>query len=130
MKRGVGEHGVTRGTVRARRLRGEPSPRRSHPAAAQLAEGIEECLACFAMPAAHRVRVRTTNGLRRLNQELKRRARVGRIFPHRASLLLLATAPALERSEEWVSGRRYLDVDRLWEERPRPVLAAPATADA
>ena len=105
--------------------------RRSHPAvAAKLAEEIEECLACYDVPSAHRVRLRTTNGLERLNQELKRRTRVVRIFPNRASLLRLVTALAQEQSEEWVSGRRYLDLELLWEQQPRPAPAAPITAAA
>jgi putative transposase len=104
--------------------------RRSHPAvAARLEEEIEACLACYQVPAAHRVRVRTTNGLERVNQELKRRTRVVRIFPNRAALLRLVTALALEQSEEWVSGRRYLDMELLWDEQPRPP-AAPVTAAA
>jgi putative transposase len=103
--------------------------RRSHPAvAAQLEEELESCLACYEVPAAHRVRVRTTNGLERLNQELKRRTRVVRIFPNRAALLRLVTALAMEQSEEWVSGRRYLDMEPLWEEQPRPLAAATAHA--
>jgi putative transposase len=49
----------------------------SHPAVARLLEeGIEECLACLAFPLAHRARIRTTNGLERLNEEIKRRTRV------------------------------------------------------
>jgi putative transposase len=98
--------------------------RRGHPAvAAQLEEELEDCLACYEVPAAHRARVRTTNGLERFNQELKRRTRVVRIFPHRASLLRLVTALAMEQSEEWISGRRYLAMEPLWEERPRPPAA-------
>jgi transposase-like protein len=98
----------------------------SHPQlTAKLDEEIDDCLACYAFPAAHRPRIRTTNGLERLNQELKRRTRVVRIFPNRAALLRLVTALALEQSEEWVSGRRYLDMDPLWEERRRPVAPAP-----
>ena len=104
--------------------------RTSHPlVAAKLEADLEECLACYAFPAAHRPRIRTTNGLERLNQELKRRTRVVRIFPNRASLLRLVTALALEQSEDWVSGRRYLDMDPFWEDRRRPVAPAPV-ADA
>ena len=100
--------------------------RTSHPqVAAKLEEELEDCLACYALPAAHRPRLRTTNGLERLNQELKRRTRVVRIFPDRASLLRLVTALAMEQSEEWVSGRRYLDMDPFWEERRRPTPPAP-----
>jgi putative transposase len=100
--------------------------RASHPAVATLLEEeLEPCLACLALPATHRVRVRTTNGLERFNQELKRRTRVVRIFPNRAALLRLVTALAMEQSEEWLSGRRYLDMDPLWEDRRRPVAPPP-----
>jgi putative transposase len=102
--------------------------RSSHPrVAAQLEEELEPCLACYAVPAAHRVRIRTTNGLERFNQELKRRTRVVRIFPNRASLLRLVTALAMEQSEEWVSGWRYLDME-LRKEVPAPAATPVAQA--
>jgi len=97
----------------------------SHPQVAlKLETELEDCLACYAVPAAHRPRVRTTNGLERLNQELKRRMRVVRIFPNRAAVERLVTALALEQSEEWISGRRYLDMDPFWEDRRRPLAPA------
>ena len=103
----------------------------SHPlVAAKVDEEIEECLACYAFPAAHRSRIRTTNGLERLNQELKRRTRVVRIFPNRAAVERLVTALAMEQSEEWISGRRYLDMDPFWEDRRRPASAAPVALAA
>ena len=82
-----------------------------------LEEHIEECLACLAFPESHRRRIRTTNGLERLNQEIKRRTRVVRIFPNREASLRLVTALAVEQSEEWVTGRRYLDMEELREHR-------------
>jgi transposase-like protein len=103
----------------------------SHPpVAAKLDDEIEACLACYAFPAAHRPRIRTTNGLERLNQELKRRTRVVRIFPNREAVERLVTALALEQSEEWVSGRRYLDMDPFWEGRRRPIAPAPIACAA
>ena len=84
--------------------------------AAQLEEGIEDCLRCVWFPTAHQARIRTTNGLERLSQELKRRTRVVRIFPNRESCLRLVTALAAEHSDEWLSGRRYLDVGLLSDE--------------
>jgi transposase-like protein len=72
-------------------------------------------------PQAHRVRVRTTNGLERFNQELKRRTRVVRIFPNRAAL-------AMEQSEEWVSGRRYLTLEPLEEAPSRPARSVAEAA--
>ena len=93
--------------------------RRSHPKVAEhIEEHIEECLSCLAFPEAHRRRIRTTNGLERFNQEIKRRTRVVRIFPNRGACLRLVTALAVEQSEEWVTGRRYLDMELLKERRP------------
>ena len=83
--------------------------------AEHLEEHIEECLACLVFPESHRQRIRTTNGLERLNQEIKRRTRVVRIFPNRQACLRLVTALAVEQSEEWVAGRRYLDMRELEE---------------
>ena len=85
--------------------------------ACHLEEHIEECLECLAFPESHRRRIRTTNGLERFNQELKRRTRVVRIFPNRESCLRLVTALAVEQSEEWLTGRRYLDMEELREHR-------------
>jgi len=81
--------------------------------AEHLEENIEECLSCLAFPESHRRRIRTTNGLERLNQEIKRRSRVVRIFPNERSCLRLVTALAVEQSEEWITGRRYLDMGEL-----------------
>ncbi len=90
--------------------------RQSHPRVAEhLEEHIEECLSCLAFPDSHRRRIRTTNSLERLNQEIKRRSRVVRIFPNRASCLRLVSALAIEQSEEWLTGRRYLDMHELEE---------------
>jgi putative transposase len=83
----------------------------THPTVARLLEEeIEDCLACLAFPLVHRPRIRTTNGLERLNEEIKRRTRVVRIFPNADACLRLVTALCVEQSEEWVSGRRYLDM--------------------
>src|SRR4051794_28060816 len=87
----------------------------SHPAVARLLEeGIEDCLACLAFPLAHRARIRTTNGLERLHEEIKRRTRVVRIFPNPQACLRLVTALCVEQSEEWVSGRRYLEMSNVF----------------
>jgi len=88
--------------------------RPKYPKAATLIEDhIEQCLAVLAFPSSHRQRLRTTNGLERLNEEIKRRTRVIRIFPNRESCLRLVTALAAEQSDEWVSGKRYLNMEEL-----------------
>jgi putative transposase len=55
--------------------------------------------------------------LERLNQEIRRRTRVVRIFPNREACLRLVAALAAEQSEEWLTGRRYLDMRELKEQR-------------
>lgn len=103
--------------------------RSSHPRVAEhLEEELEDCLNCLAFPIEHQLRIRTTNGMERLSQELKRRTRVVRIFPNREACLRLVSALAAEQSDEWISGRRYLDVSLLTELHHEP-LATQVAAD-
>jgi transposase-like protein len=51
------------------------------------------------------------DALERVNQEIKRRTRVARLFPNEASLLRLVTALLAETSEEWESGKIYVDME-------------------
>jgi transposase-like protein len=81
-----------------------------------LEETIDEPLNVFSLPSEHRKRLRTTNGLERYHQEVRRRTRVVRIFPNRASCLRLMTALAMEQSEDWVTNHRYLNMQVLEDE--------------
>ena len=69
---------------------------------------IPEGLTVFELPATHRRRLRTTNMLERLNQEIKRRTRVATLFPNEASLLRLVSAILNEFSDDWETGKTYL----------------------
>jgi transposase-like protein len=69
---------------------------------------IPESLTVFDFPVSHRRRLRTTNMLERLNQEIKRRTRVATLFPNEASLLRLVSAILSETSEDWETGKTYL----------------------
>jgi transposase-like protein len=73
-----------------------------------LEQNLPEGLTTFDFPAAHRRLIRTTNGLERLNKELKRRTRVVGIFPNEAACLRLVSALAMEISEDWLAGKAYL----------------------
>jgi transposase-like protein len=75
-----------------------------------LEDNMPEGLTVFALPAAHRKRLRTTNGLERLNKEIKRRTRVATLFPNEPSLLRLASAVLSEISDEWETGKIYLNM--------------------
>jgi transposase-like protein len=83
----------------------------SHPKLAAWAQhNIPEGFTVFGLPAEHRVRMRTTNGLERINKELKRRTRVATLFPNTASCLRLVSALLAEQDEEWMSAKIYLNM--------------------
>ena len=73
-------------------------------------ENIPQGLTVFQLPQSHRVRLRTTNGLERLNREIKRRTRVASIFPNEQALLRLASALLVEIDDEWQTGKIYLNM--------------------
>ena len=78
-----------------------------------LENNIEEGLTCFSFPENHQKRIRTTNGLERVNREIKRRTRVVTLFPNVASSERLITSVLQGIHEEWLSGSQYLDMNLL-----------------
>lgn len=84
----------------------------AHPKLATWAqENIPEGFTVFGLPPEHRVRMRTTNGLERLNKELKRRTRVATLFPNTASCMRLISAMLAEQDEEWMTAKIYLNMN-------------------
>jgi len=80
-------------------------------------DNIEETLSYYRLPLAHHKHLKSTNMLERLNQEIKRRSHVVRIFPNTASCLRLIRALAVETHENWLEGPRYLNMDHLREHK-------------
>lgn len=70
---------------------------------------LPEGFAVFALPDAHRVRMRTTHALERINREIKRRTRVASIFPSTDSCLRLVSALLAEIDEHWLSSITYIN---------------------
>ncbi len=91
--------------------------------ASLLEEHGEEILGVYALPEPHSKRMRTTNMLERQNQEMKRRTRVVRVFPHAASCLRLVSALLIETSQQWME-RLYLRM----EDQEEPAEQTPAQA--
>ncbi len=89
-------------------------------ACAKLATAFDDITAAFALPAPYRLRLRTTNSQERLNQELRRRERIIRIFASTASALLLLGALLSEDHEQGATGKRYFDraTYHCWKARP------------
>ena len=71
---------------------------------------IEETFTFYRLPAEHHKHLKSTNMLERINEEIKRRTLVVRIFPNAASCLRLVRALAAEIHEEWIEGTRYLNM--------------------
>jgi transposase-like protein len=71
---------------------------------------IQEGLTVFALPSAHRKKMRTSNVCERLNQEIERRTSKIGIFPNQASLLRLVTALLMDKSEEWETSNVYINM--------------------
>lgn len=79
-------------------------------------ENIEATWTFYRLPREHHKHMKSTNMLERLNQELKRRTHVIRIFPNEASCLRLIRALASETDDEWLDGACYLSMEALREQ--------------
>lgn len=74
-------------------------------------ENIEESLTVFYFPSEYRRYLRTSNMAERVNQEIRRRTRVARIFPNVESCERLIGAIVMEISETWIAGKVYLNLN-------------------
>ncbi|MER8887139.1 IS256 family transposase [Mesorhizobium sp. M0816] len=89
-------------------------------------DNIEETLSFYRLPLAHHKHMKSTNMLERLNQEIKRRTLVVRIFPSQQSCLRLVRALAVEIHENWLEATRYLNMDHLREHKKESLRALAA----
>ena len=87
-------------------------------------DNIEETLTFYRLPLAHHKHMKSTNMLERLNQEIKRRTHVVRIFPNAESCLRLVRALAVETHENWLEAIRYLNMEHLKEHRKQMMRQA------
>ena len=86
-------------------------------------DNLREGLTVYAFPRSLHKKIRTINNVENLNKQIRRRTRVVGIFPHEASALRLISAVMAEIHEEWLTGRRYLDLESQEKEDlvPQPV---------
>ncbi len=78
-------------------------------------DNIDETLSFYRLPRQHHKHLKSTNMLERLNEEIKRRTHVVRIFPNAESCLRLIRALCVETHENWLEAHRYLNMDYLRE---------------
>ena len=87
-------------------------------------EHIGSTLTFYRLPRLHHRHLKSTNMLERLNEELRRRTRVVRIFPNAASCLRLTRALCAETHEAWLEDNRYINMDLLREQRKEQLRKA------
>ncbi|MEQ8512228.1 IS256 family transposase [Algiphilus sp.] len=87
-------------------------------------EQIGETLTFYRLPRQHHKHMKSTNLLERLNEEIKRRTRVVRIFPNPESCLRLIRALCVETHEAWLEDNRYINMDLLREQKKLALKAA------
>ena len=76
-------------------------------------ENIPDGFAVFKLPIHMRKKLRTSNMMENLNKQIKRRTKLVGAFPNKQSLLRLASAILSEISDDWETGKKYLDMNRL-----------------
>lgn len=81
---------------------------------AMIDEGIEQCLNILAFPEDHQIHLRTNNMLERLNEEIRRRDRAINVFPNEASVQRVVCTICMEKSEQWLTTRPFLDMNLLY----------------
>lgn len=87
-------------------------------------EHIGETLSFYRLPRQHHKHMKSTNMLERLNEEIRRRTRVVRIFPNPASCRRLVMALCVETHESWLEDHRYINMDLLREQKKEALRQA------
>ncbi len=92
-------------------------------------EAETDVLAYMAFPSDHWPKIHSTNGLERLNGEIKRRTDVVGIFPNDEAIVRLVGAILLEQNDEWAVQRaRYMTLETIATLSDDAVVGLPAVA--
>ena len=100
-----------------------PHEDRAPKAMSILEAGFYDASAVLSLPEKYRKRLRTTNSIERLNEEIRRRERVIRIFPNRESVIRLLGALLMEQDEKWTTGKKYFDMEEYFTWRESEILS-------
>ncbi len=90
-------------------------------------EAEDDVLAYMSFPADHWPKIHSTNGLERLNGEVKRRTEVVGVFPNDEAIVRLVGAILLEQNDEWAVQRaRYMTLETMAALSDDPIVGLPA----
>jgi transposase-like protein len=87
---------------------------------------VEETLSYMQFPTEHWRQIRTNNPLERIMREIRRRTRVVGAFPDGQSAWMLVAARLRHIAGTRWGTRRYMDMERLREQRQEEQAAMPA----
>lgn len=92
-------------------------------------EAETDVLAYMSFPPEHWVKLHSTNGLERLNGEVKRRTDVVGIFPNDEAIVRLVGSILLEQNDEWAVQRaRYMTLETIAGLSDDPLIGLPEMA--
>lgn len=80
-----------------------------------LDNGLEHAITVLQLPVRYQQRLRTSNLAERVNEEIRRRQRVIRIFPNEASAERFIGAWLADLHEKWQMNYRYFDMQEFWD---------------
>jgi transposase-like protein len=90
-------------------------------------EAEDDVLAYMSFPAEHWSKIHSTNGLERLNGEVKRRTEVVGFFPNDDAIVRLVGAILLEQNDEWAVQRaRYMTLETMATLSDNAIVGLPA----
>ena len=93
-------------------------------------EAEADVLAYMSFPAEHWPKIHSTNGLERLNGEIKRRTDVAGIFPNDEAIVRLVGAILLEQNDEWAVQRaRYMTLETMAALSDDAIVGLPWSSD-
>ena len=80
-----------------------------------LDRGLEDAITVLQLTVRYQKRLRTSNLAERVNEEIRRRQRVIRIFPNEASATRMIGACLADLYENWLGGIKYFDRQEFWD---------------
>jgi putative transposase len=80
-----------------------------------LENGLESSISVLELPVRYQKKLRTSNLAERVNEEIRRRQRVLRIFPNDESAMRIIGALLADLNDKWHMASKYFDMREYWD---------------